>query len=267
MSGKAPVKSFNPEFLASLKKQNETKWQCKACYSYNDLSVDKCRACDADRPSDIKGAPASEKRPASETPIVDDKKPKFGGFTPSTSGFKPGVMKPSSSSPFFNNSTTASTGKTFKFGVGANAVSIPVVAKKEEPKEEPKEEVKEEPKEVKEEPKKVEEDSDSDYMKYDSDGGEHEQLQERDYTEDENAEDIMEGRKDVPFADAITTETPLSKSVNSYELYVFGSGDCGQLGMEEECTQVGIVSVLTMMKFSRLMRFRWKSMTQPNTQL
>lgn len=241
MSEKAPAKSFNPEFLASLKKQNETKWQCKACYSYNDLSVDKCRACDADRPSDIKGAPASEKRPASETPIVDDKKPKFGGFTPCTSGFKPAAVKPSSS-PFFNNSGTASTGKTFKFGVGANAVSIPVAAKKEEPKEEPKEESKEEPKEEKEEPKKVEEDSDSDYMKYDSDGGEHEQLQERDYTEDEKAEDIMEGRKDVPFADAITTETPLSKSANSYELYVIGSGDCGQLGMEEECTQVSIMT-------------------------
>ena len=241
MSQKAPATSFNPEFLASLQKQNQTRWQCKACYSYNDNTVAKCRACDADRPSDVK-VPASEKRdaptPAPTDSAPEEKKPKFGGFTPGSFPSTTGASKTTFPS-FFNKSTSnsASTGMTFKFGVGANAVSIPVATKQtvEEKKEEIKEEIKEE--EKKEEIK--EESDDSDYMKYDSDGGEEQQqLAKEDYTEDEQAVDIMENRTAIPCTDSITTETPMSKSCGSYELYVIGSGDCGQLGLGEECTQV-----------------------------
>ena len=230
MSEKAPARSFNPEFLAQLQKKSETKWRCQACYSYNDNTVDKCKACDADRPGSTEKNGAAEKRPAADTPAVEDKKPKFGGFTPISSGFNPGSSKTTFPSFFGTNSgSSASTGKTFKFGVGANAVSVSFGQKKEEEK---KEEVKE---------TKAEEDSDSDYMKYDSDGGEgHDKLIEEDYTEDEKAVDVMTGRKTISCKECITTETHLSEDPESYELYVIGSGDCGQLGMEEECTQVRI---------------------------
>ena len=50
----------------------------------------------------------------------------------------------------------------------------------------------------------------------------------------------MEGRKSVSFAECTTAKTPLSKDSRSYEVYVFGSGDCGQLGLNMDVIQVGV---------------------------
>ena len=78
-------------------------------------------------------------------------------------------------------------------------------------------------------------------MKYDSDEGDaHVEIQEQDYSEDEKAVDVMKNRVAISCNDCVTSRTPLSESHEKYDVYVFGSGDCGQLGMRDKCLQVGI---------------------------
>ena len=239
---------FNEEFLKSLKAKQTTQWQCPRCYSYNDNSLLECRACDEKKPGVTDEQVKASKRPAAAPVEVEDKKPKVGGFkfTPSST--------PAASTSIFNSAFNKPTVSSFKFGVGPNAASVSVAPKTEEkPKEEVKSEEpkeKEEPKVEKEEPKakeepivEKEEEADSDYMKYDSDEGDaHVEIQEQDYSEDEKAVDKMKNRKPISCNDCITSRTPLSESHKNYDVYVFGSGDCGQLGMRDKCLQVGIIS-------------------------
>lgn len=84
----------------------------------------------------------------------------------------------------------------------------------------------------------MKEDADSDCMKYESDEDEHGTVPEQDYSEDEKCEDVMEGRVFITSSDCITARTPISKDSKTYDVYVFGSGDCGQLGLDMDVTQV-----------------------------
>ena len=223
---KKAATSFNPAFLESLKKKNQNCWKCPKCYSFNDNSLMQCRSCEADKPDSVSSESASVKRPAENAASNDDKKPKVTGFV-----FKPTDNTKTKS--LFDSVSTSSQSSTpapsfpsvFKFGVGDKAIALNLPQTKTE-----------EPKKV-EEPKK--EDSDSDCMKYESDDDAHGTVPEQDYSDDEKCEDVMEGRKSVSFAKCTTVKTPLSKDSRSYEVYVFGSGDCGQLGLNMDVIQVG----------------------------
>ena len=209
---------FNEEFLNAMKAKQASQWQCPSCFSYNDNSLLECRACDAKKPGVTDEQLKASKRPSSTPAPVEDKKPKVSGFC-----FTPSAT-PAPSSSLFSSAFNKPAVSAFKFGVGPNAVSVSVAPKEEEKKEESAEE------------------GDSDYMKYDSDDGDaHVDLPEQDYSEDEKAVDVMKNRKTVSCDKAITSRTPLSESHDKYDVYVFGSGDCGQLGMKDKCILVSIV--------------------------
>ena len=52
-------------------------------------------------------------------------------------------------------------------------------------------------------------------------------------------EDVMDGRTEIPHEDCVTIKTVLSKNSDAYDVYVFGSGDCSQLGLGDEISYVG----------------------------
>ena len=234
---KKAATSFNPAFLESLKKKNQNCWKCPKCYSFNDNSLTQCRSCEADKPSATSSESSSVKRPAENAPSNDDKKPKVTGFVFKPTGDTKTKSLFDSVSTNSQSSTTApSFPSVFKFGVGDKAVALnlPQPKAEEAKKEEKVEEIK------KEESKPAKEDSDSDCMKYESDDDAHGTVPEQDYSEDEKCQDVMEGRKSVSFSKCTTAKTPLSKDSRSYEVYVFGSGDCGQLGLNMDVIQVNV---------------------------
>lgn len=163
---------------------------------------------------------SSVKRSAEKLPENDEKKPKTTGFVFKPSGEQ--QLKSIFDSAPMKTPVAATTNfpTTFKFGVGKNAVTMSVPAP------------------VKKEPVVMKEDADSDCMKYESDEDEHGTVPEQDYSEDEKCEDVMEGRGSITFSDCITARTPISKDSKTYDVYVFGSGDCGQLGLDMDVTQV-----------------------------
>ena len=219
--------SFNPAFLESLKKKSQNTWRCPACYAYNDNKFNECRSCEAKKPGTPAADSSSVKRMADAPVSSDEKKPKVTGFVfkPSGNPPAPSLFGSTASKPSAF-SVPASFPTTFKFGVGANAVTLNVPAP---PK---KQEVEEKKKEEEEE----------DCMKYESDEDSHGEVPEQDYSEDEKAVDVMEGREDIPYEECTTMRSPLSKNCDAYDVYVFGSGDCGQLGLGEDEFQVWYIS-------------------------
>ena len=245
---KKPATSFNPAFLESLKKKNQNCWKCPKCYSFNDNSLMQCRSCEADKPNCTSSESSSVKRPAESVPSKDEKKPKVTGFVfkPSGDAKTKSLFDSVSTNP--QSSTAApSFPSVFKFGVGDKAVALNLpqskAAETEEFKEKQVEEMKEKQVEETKQPNETKQakkdDSDSDCMKYESDDDAHGTVPEQDYSEDEKCPDVMKGRKAVSFAKCTTAKTPLSKNSRSYEVYVFGSGDCGQLGLDMDVIQVG----------------------------
>lgn len=225
MSESAPATAFNPAFLEQMKKKSQNTWRCPRCFAYNDNALSNCRSCEMEKPTSSKDN-SSVKRSAEELPENEEKRPKTTGFV-----FKPSGEQQSKSifdAVTVKTPATATTSfpTTFKFGIGKNAVtmSVPEPAKKETVVEK-------------------KEDSDSDCMKYESDEDEHGTIPEQDYSEDEKCEDVMEGRVAISYNDCVTVRTPLSKDSKTYDVYVFGSGDCGQLGLDMDVTQVCTVSV------------------------
>ena len=221
----APVNSFNPAFLEQLKKKSQNTWKCPACYTYNDNKFNECRSCEAKKPGTPAGEATSVKRAADSSTTGDEKKAKVTGF----------VFKPSGDAPkksIFDNvgpkpsafPTPSSFPSNFKFGVGPNSVTLNV----------PKPAQKEEDKKV----EKTDKDED-DWRKYESDDDAHGDFVEKDYAEDENAEDVMDGRTDISYEDCVTIKTVLSKNSDAYDVYVFGSGDCSQLGLDDDTSYVG----------------------------
>ena len=61
-------------------------------------------------------------------------------------------------------------------------------------------------------------------------------MTEESYEEDENSVDVMEGRTAVP----CTAVDSLISDSKEYEVFVFGSGDCGQLGFGTERLHVSV---------------------------
>ena len=61
-------------------------------------------------------------------------------------------------------------------------------------------------------------------------------MTEESYEEDENSVDVMEGRTAVP----CTAVDSLISNSKEYEVFVFGSGDCGQLGFGTERLHVSV---------------------------
>lgn len=222
MSESTPAKTFNPAFLEQMKKRNQNSWRCPRCFAYNDNALPKCRSCEMDKPSPCTDS-SSVKRSPEILPESDDKKPKTTGFVFKPSGEQQSKSIFDSAPVKASVAATTSFPTTFKFGVGKNAVTMTVPAS------------------VKKEPVvETKEDADSDCMKYESDEDEHGTVPEQDYSEDEKCEDVMEGRVSIASSDCVTARTPISKDSKTYDVYVFGSGDCGQLGLDMDITQVYI---------------------------
>ena len=221
----APANTFNPAFLEQLKKKGQNTWKCPACYTFNDNKFTECRSCEAKKPGISVEETTSVKRAADSSTTGDEKKPKVTGF----------VFKPSGDAPkksIFDNvggkpsafPTPSSFPSSFQFGVGPNSVTLNL----------PKSSQKEVEKKVEETEK-----NEDDLEKYESEDDAHGNFVEKDYAEDENAEDVMDGRTDISHEDCVTMKTALSKNNDAYDVYVFGSGDCSQLGLGDEVSYVG----------------------------
>lgn len=232
--------SFSQEFLEKLKQRQESMWRCPKCFTYTSNSLERCRSCDAKRPRGITPTSSlssasttnSEKEETNTSTDLGDQSARTLKRENTTSMDVESKRTPSGGFKFVPSGNTQSTSifdaafqkpiSTFKFGTGPNAV---VIRSKSE--DIPKENVQEESrkKELDETPQVAS-------------------------TEDDDSATVA-NRKRISCKEALSQ---LSAS-KDYEVFVFGSGECGQLGLGNDCLHVSLVwCEARVMSLSRLIK-------------
>ena len=226
--------SFSKEFQEKLKQRQESMWRCPKCFTYTSNSLERCRSCDAKKPrgaaptsslsssgttdsekeeakanTNLENQPASTLKRESTTSLDEEPKRTNSG------GFKFVPSGNVQSTSIFDAAFKKPI-STFKFGTGPNAV---VIRSKSE--DIPKESVQEE-----------------------SGRKEHDETPKNTSPEDDDNTEVT-NRQRISCKEALNH---LSAS-KDYEVFVFCSGECGQLGLGNDCLHVSLVSQSTSDEF------------------